>query len=129
MKSWHRWAPAAAARLTTSSAALGVGRTASSRPCPRAGKSRVAPALSPPRRVTAVPKVYHQRNWAWGDPNATDHDWKNAPRCIATRDLRPPAGVGARPTAAHQQHDRRCRAAAYFAADNEKQGRLARPPQ
>src|SRR5262245_28374844 len=21
---------------------------------------------SPPRRVTAVPKVYHQRNWAWG---------------------------------------------------------------
>src|SRR5215470_6862834 len=61
-------------------AALGVGRTAGSRPCPRAGKSRVAPALSPPRRVTAVPKVYHQRHWAWGGPSATDHDWKNAPR-------------------------------------------------
>src|SRR5262245_51907257 len=91
-------------------AALGVGRTAGSRPCPRAGKSLVAPALSPLRRVTAVPRVYHQRNWASGYPNATDHDWKNAPRWIATRDFRPRAGVGALPTAAHQQHDRRCRA-------------------
>src|SRR5262249_21378863 len=61
-------------------AAPGVGRTAGSRPCPAAGKSRVPPALSPPRRVTAVPKVYHQRHWAWGGPRATDHDWKNAPR-------------------------------------------------
>jgi len=103
-------APLAPPLPAVNSPRAGVGRTAGSRPCPRAGKSRVAPALSPPRRVTAVPKVYHQRHWAWGGPSATDHDWKNAPRWIATRDFRPRAGVVALPTAAHQQRDRRCRA-------------------